>query len=90
MEGQNVDRASLAELVERHLGRDNPVRRSKDAHDFLDGRGVTPVEESVESLALPEQLDEHTPAELSGNAIERPDGDSRRATLLDPGDHAAR
>lgn len=55
VEREDVDRAPFAANVEGHLGRDLPVGGTQDLEYSVDEPGVSRIEESIQTLALPEQ-----------------------------------
>ena len=53
MEGEDVDRASFAADVERHLGGDFPVGRAQDLENLIDESGMSRIKEAIQTLAVP-------------------------------------
>lgn len=90
VEREDVDRAPLAELVERDLGQDVPGVSPKRPDDLLDGRRVAPVEQPIKGVAIPGQTNEDTRLEGGRELIERRDRGSRRVPALHPAHDAAR
>lgn len=88
MEGEHINRAPLAELVERNFGRSLPGVVAEDPDDSLDGRCVPRVEESIKALATPRNTNEQTGAEGRGHAFQGLNLHTRGVALLDPSDHA--
>jgi hypothetical protein len=53
MPGKDVNRATLAEVVERHLDGDLPATRHQQLNRSLDESGMSGVEQAIECLAVP-------------------------------------
>jgi hypothetical protein len=89
MEGEDVDRTSLAVHVERDLGRNEPARRPEESDDLLHDRGMIRIEQPIEPFSVPREPTDHPRAKRSGQLLERFDGHLVGVALLDPGDGPA-
>ncbi len=86
MERKNVDRPAFAIDVERRLRHDFPTMTTEECADPLDDLGVIGVQQTVNVLAVGEQLHPHARAELANDAHEHPVRDPVRAAALDAAD----
>lgn len=83
MPGDEIDDASLAEMVERHLRPDLPPRRSKHpGHRFGHVR-VALGEHAIERAASPARLDRELDLEDGRDPAKLPEGDLVEMTTLD-------
>jgi hypothetical protein len=57
MPGKDVNRATLAEVVERHLDGDLPAKRHQQPNRSLNEGGMSGIEEAIEGLAVPSNAD---------------------------------
>ena len=90
MERQDVDASALAPDVERHFGGDVPPQRSKTAEHPFSEIGMGAVEQSIETLTLPQQAHRHRAAERSRDANEDLHRHTVGSAALDATDRAAR
>lgn len=73
MEGQDVDRPTLAPDIEGHLDSDEPVQGAKGPSDLLDKGRVIDVEETVKALAVPAQGQFEPGGQSPGNRVQGSD-----------------
>ena len=90
IEAENVDGPALAPEIERGLRSDRPTVRHQDPHDSLHEIRVARVQESIETLTLPEQPNVDASAERGGTPGERVNRDAIGASALDPANDGAR
>ena len=79
MKGQDVAPAAVAVMIEAHLHRDLPARRSQHVGDGVLKAGVTRVEQAIEGRALPRHGNEQPGTQRGGEPVE--DIEARRARL---------
>lgn len=84
MERQDVDRPTLASDPERHLDFDEPVQGAKGPSDLLDEGRVINVEETIEGLAVPAQVQFEAGGQRPGNRIQGSDSQLIGLSKLDP------
>ena len=71
LEREDVDGATLAEDVERDLGRDLPSIASEPLHELVDQCRMSSIAQSVEPLALVLDPDSEIAAEGSDDTVSR-------------------
>jgi hypothetical protein len=90
VKGQDVDRATFAEYVERHLRRAQPTVSPEDTDELLDDFGVRSVEQAIEILSMPVDAADQPCAQRRENPVQCGYRDSVATSLLDSGDDTPR
>jgi len=83
MVGEDVDRSSLSEDIERDFGRDLPIVGSEDLKDAVHESGMASIEQALEPLALPQQANIDPHIQRGRDANEGMDGDRVCMSTLD-------
>lgn len=84
MPAQHVNRASLAEVIERHFDRRFPAALGQQPDDAIDKGRVGCIEHPVETFAMPSNADVEIGAKCSANGFEVGQRDSTDVASLDP------
>jgi hypothetical protein len=83
---EDVDRASLAEVIERHFHRRLPTIALEHPNDGVDELGVRRVEEAIEALAMPSDADVKIGAERGANGLDVGERRASKPASLEPRD----
>jgi hypothetical protein len=86
---KNIDRPTLPPDRERHLDRRIPASLAQQDHRRVDDLCVCLVEESVQALAVPAELQLETRTERGSHRAQDPERNCGNLTALDLGDHAS-
>lgn len=87
---EKIDRASLAEDVERHLNSDVPAEASEPAGHLLHEKGMVGVQQPVESFAVPAQAQIDAGAQCAGDRLEGTQRELVEVTSFNAGNGAPR
>lgn len=89
MKGEDVDPAAVAVLIEADLNSNQPAKARQELRDFLLDCSVCGIDELVESLALPSDLDMKRRPECPDDAIQALQGHAIHPPTLDARHHLA-